>query len=247
MHTHMCAQAHTNICLSAQTHTQVPVCLVKKTSACVCSLACTCRRAALSKFNSHMQTGKTHTLRPKACRRARDGLTRWRGIAGCRHRRPGFQGSRQGGPTPLGEQVHEWGGWMGEGSGCESMTVSTGAAGASDGVTSTMLLRTNFCSQACSRLRQSAREQARRHRRIPSAGRHALPATSPQVPRCRADALSRRPCLSCRRSEQAPMHAASAAARLAGRGPSNAAPHVQIDALGIVPGPADHFIHTSPL
>ena len=83
---------------------------------------------------------------------------------------------------------------MGEGSGCESMTVSTGAAGASDGVTSTTLLRTNFCSQACSRLRQSAREQARRHRRIPSAGRHALPATSPQVPRCRADALSRRPC-----------------------------------------------------
>jgi len=74
------------------------------------------------------------------------------------------------------------------------MTVSTGAAGASDGVTSTTLLRTNFCSQACSRLRQSAREQARRHRRIPSAGRHALPATSPQVPRCRADALSRRPC-----------------------------------------------------
>jgi len=72
--------------------------------------------------------------------------------------------------------------------------VSTGAAGASDGVTSTTLLRTNFCSQACSRLRQSAREQARRHRRIPSAGRHALPATSPQVPRCRADALSRRPC-----------------------------------------------------
>ena len=43
------------------------------------------------------------------------------------------------------------------------------------------------------------------------------------------------------------MHAASAAARLAGRGPSNAAPHVQIDALGIVPGPADHFVHTSPL
>jgi len=74
------------------------------------------------------------------------------------------------------------------------MTVSTGAAGASDGVTSTTLLRTNFCSQACSRLRQSAREQARRHRRIPSAGRHALPAASPQVPRCRADALSRRPC-----------------------------------------------------
>ena len=74
------------------------------------------------------------------------------------------------------------------------MAVSTGAAGASDGVTSTTLLRTNFCSQACSRLRQSAREQARRHRRIPSAGRHALPATSPQVPRCRADALSRRPC-----------------------------------------------------
>ena len=74
------------------------------------------------------------------------------------------------------------------------MTVSTGAAGASDGVTSTTLLRTNFCSQACSSLRQSAREQARRHRRIPSAGRHALPATSPQVPRCRADALSTRPC-----------------------------------------------------
>ena len=43
-------------------------------------------------------------------------------------------------------------------------------------------------------MRQSAREQARRHRRIPSAGRHALPAASPQVPRCRADALSRRPC-----------------------------------------------------
>jgi len=100
MHTHMCAQAHTNICLGAQTHTQVPVCLVEKTSACVRSLACTCRRVALSKFNSHMQTGKTHTLRPKACRRARDGLTRWRGIAGCRQRRPGVQGSRQGGPTP---------------------------------------------------------------------------------------------------------------------------------------------------
>jgi len=190
----MCAQAHTNICLGAQTHTQVPVCLVEKTSACVRSLACTRRRVALSKFNSHMQTGKTHTLRPKACRRARDGLTRWRGIAGCRRRRPGVQGSRQGGPTPGETQVHEWGGWMGEGSGCESMTVSTGAAGASDGVTSTTLLRTEFCSQACSRLRQSAREQARRHRRIPSAGRHALPATSPQVPRCRADALSTRPC-----------------------------------------------------
>jgi len=194
MHTHMCAQAHTNICLGAQTHTQVPVCLVEKTSACVRSLERTRRRVALSKFNSHMQTGKTHTLRPKACRRARDGLTRWRGIAGCRRRRPGVQGSRQGGPTPGEIQVHEWGGWMGEGSGCESMTVSTGAAGASDGVTSTTLLRTEFCSQACSRLRQSAREQARRHRRIPSAGRHALPATSPQVPRCRADALSRRPC-----------------------------------------------------
>jgi len=47
--------------------------------------------------------------------------------------------------------------------------------------------------------------------------------------------------------ELRPTHAASAAARLAGRGPSNAAPHVQIDALGIVPGPADHFVHTSPL
>jgi len=67
------------------------------------SLACTRRRVALSKFNSHMQTGKTHTLRPKACCRARDGLTRWRGIAGCRRRRPGGQGSRQGGPTPRGD------------------------------------------------------------------------------------------------------------------------------------------------
>ena len=49
---------------------------------------------------------------------------------------------------------------------------------------------------------------------------------------------------SCTGRELRPTHAASAAARLAGRGPSNAAPHVQIDALGIVPGPADHFIHT---
>jgi len=147
MHTHMCAQAHTNICLGAQTHTQVPVCLVEKTSACVRSLACTCRRVALSKFNSHMQTGKTHTLRPKACRRARDGLTRWRGIAGCRRRRPGVQGSRQGGPTPGEIQVHEWGGWMGEGSGCESMA-STAAAHSNECRSSSMQ-HAGSCALGC--------------------------------------------------------------------------------------------------
>ena len=120
MHTHMCAQAHTNICLGAQTHTQVPVCLVEKTSACVRWLACTRRRVALSKFNSHMQTGKTHTLRPKACHRARDGLTRWRGIAGCRQRRPGVKGGGQGSPTPRGDTGPRMGRVDGkeEGDGC---------------------------------------------------------------------------------------------------------------------------------
>jgi len=52
---------------------------------------------------------------------------------------------------------------------------------------------------------------------------------------------------SCTGRELRPTHAASAAARLAGRGASNAASHVQIDALGIVPGLADYFVHTSPL
>ena len=54
----MCTQAQTDICLGAQTPTQVPVFLAEETSDCVCSLACICRLVALSKFNAHMQTGK---------------------------------------------------------------------------------------------------------------------------------------------------------------------------------------------
>ena len=43
----------------------------------------------------------------------------------------GFRGVGKDAPPPGETQVHEWGGWMGEGRGCESMTVSTGTAGAS--------------------------------------------------------------------------------------------------------------------
>ena len=43
------------------------------------------------------------TCRLKACCRAQDGVTRWRGIAGCRRCRPAVQGSRQGCPTPRRE------------------------------------------------------------------------------------------------------------------------------------------------
>ena len=56
--TYMCTQTHTNICLGAQTHTHVPVCLAERTFVGVRSLACICRLVALSKFNSHMETGK---------------------------------------------------------------------------------------------------------------------------------------------------------------------------------------------
>ena len=56
-HIHMHA-THTNICLGAQTHTHAPVCLAEKTFVGVCSLARIYSLVALSKFNSHMQTGK---------------------------------------------------------------------------------------------------------------------------------------------------------------------------------------------
>jgi len=52
---------------------------------------------------------------------------------------------------------------------------------------------------------------------------------------------------SCTGRELRLTHVAFTAAQLAGRGASNAASLAQIDALGIVPGPADHFVHTSPL
>jgi len=54
----MCTPTHTHICLGAQTHTHAPVCLAEKTSISVRSLACICRLVFLTKFNSHMETGK---------------------------------------------------------------------------------------------------------------------------------------------------------------------------------------------
>ena len=135
----MCTQTHTNICLSAQTHTHAPMCLAEKTFVGVRSLACICRLVARGKFNSHMETGKTHTCRPKLCCRARDGVTRWRGTARCCLRRPGVRGAGTDASPPGETQVHGWGGWMGAGGGCESMTVSTRAA---VGITSTTVLHT---------------------------------------------------------------------------------------------------------
>ena len=52
---------------------------------------------------------------------------------------------------------------------------------------------------------------------------------------------------SCTSRELRLTHGAFAAAQLAGRGASNAAPHAQIDTPGTVLGPADQNVHTSPL
>ena len=99
--THTCARKHTQTDVPVHRHTHTLLCVWSRRYSSVCArLHVSADLWPLSKFNSHMETGKTHTCRPKSCCRCQDGVTRSRVTASGRLRRPGVWGGRQGCLTP---------------------------------------------------------------------------------------------------------------------------------------------------
>ena len=145
-HTHVRASTHKHMSRCTDTHTGS--CVSGREDISLCALARmhlqTCGPEQVQLTHANRQNAYIKTQGVSSGSRWPDALERYCWVS---RRRPGVQGSRQGGPTPRETQVHEWGGWMGEGSGCESMA-STAAAHSNECRSSSMQ-HAGSCALGC--------------------------------------------------------------------------------------------------